>query len=88
MNERETLQKMRAWVFAEIERSTKPYQDPFTLTSLVFVASKVASREDAERAVTRLHEVTRIGTLRTYDVVTPHEALERIRFAIDARPFE
>lgn len=76
METREVLEKMLAWVKAEIEKAELPYQEPFQLTSLSFCAHKVADFADAEKALELLHATAKIERqVRVYDAVEPYVAI-------------
>jgi len=83
MEPHEVLEKMLAWVKAEIEKAKLPNQDAFKLVSLSFCAQKVASFEDAEKARELLHATAKIESqVKTYDIVTPYGAIFLINRAI------
>lgn len=85
MTPQEALQKMRGWIEAEIQRSKKPYQDPFTLTSLVYCASKAVGPEHlqaSEDALARLRSITLANNMPRHDVFDPAEALALIEQAL------
>lgn len=78
MTTEEILEKMRAWVLAEIEKAKRPGMDPFTLTSLTFCAIKAAGDDAYDLVREKFWAAARDEGLGRYDVVTPDEALRLI----------
>ena len=83
MTNDEALEKMLAWLHAEIEKAKLPGQDPFILTSLTYCARQSVGAETSEQLKPRLWQACAEMAKKTFDVFTPDEAIGVVEWSID-----
>ena len=69
MERREILEKMLAWIYAEIEKAKKPPTERFLLTSLAFCAEKAVSAELPTRLDNRSLDLRKPRNLAVFSAI-------------------